>query len=57
MRSNPEPDDSIRDCDSESAVMKADAHRPELFDLFKMKGRMSWVLFQQGKIGVGQLLD
>ena len=57
MRSYPEPDYSIRDRDSESAVMKADANRPELFDLFKMKGRMSGVLFQQGKIGVGQLLN
>ncbi|MDD2734273.1 MAG: hypothetical protein PHF56_10070 [Desulfuromonadaceae bacterium] len=57
MRSYPEPDYSIRDGDSESAVMKADANRPKLSGLFKMKRRVSGVQFQQGKIGVGQLLN
>jgi hypothetical protein len=46
MRSDPEPDYTVKDRDSQSAVMEADANRPKLSDLLEMQGRMAGVLFQ-----------
>ena len=57
MGTYPEPDDSIRYGYSESAVMNTDTNRPKLADLFKMERRVARILFQQGKIGIGTLLD
>lgn len=40
VRSDPEPDDAIRDCDTESTITESDAHRPKLADLFEVQGRV-----------------
>jgi hypothetical protein len=46
VRSDPEPDDAIRDCDTESTITESDAHRAKLADLFEMEGRVIWVELQ-----------
>ena len=55
--SDPEPCDAIGCGDAEGAIPETYADRPELSDLFEMQGRMSWILFQQLKISIRQLLN
>ncbi|HXE97639.1 MAG TPA: hypothetical protein VN642_14630, partial [Dongiaceae bacterium] len=44
--SDPEPNNAVGYGDSESAVTKPDADRPELSELFEMQGRMSGIVLQ-----------
>jgi hypothetical protein len=57
MRSNPEPDQPIRDFDRKGTIVISDSHGAVSANLLEVQGGMSWVCFQPLIVFIRHLLD
>lgn len=57
MRANPKPQNGIVGIHAKGAIVGSNSNRPNPLDLLKVQGGMKWIVFEQFKILVSELLD
>lgn len=57
MTSDPNPQNAIGRIDPDGAVMLANTHRPNSINALQLKRGMAGIVFQNGKILIGDVAD